>query len=45
MWPARMLANSRTVSEINRMKVEMTSSGPISSSIGPCTPAGMRLLM
>ena len=35
MWPARMLANSRTVSEISRMNVEMTSSGAISSRIGP----------
>ena len=44
MWPARMLANSRTVSEISRMNAEITSSGKISSRIGPCTPAGTRLL-
>ena len=44
MCPARMLANSRTVSEMSRMKVEITSSGKISSSIGPFTPDGIRLL-
>ena len=35
MWPARMLANSRMVSEISRMKVEITSSGTIRIRIGP----------
>ena len=39
-----MLANSRMVSEISRMNVEMISSGAIRSSIGPWTPAGIRLL-
>ena len=45
MWPARMFANSRTVSEISRMNVEITSSGAIRIRIGPWMPEGIRLLM
>ena len=43
MWPARMFAHSRMVSESSRIRVEITSIGKIRSSIGPWTPAGIRL--
>ena len=44
MWPASMLAKSRTESEISRMNWEMTSSGTISASSGFGAPSGIQLL-
>ena len=38
MWPASMLAKSRTESEISRMNCEITSSGTISASSGLAPP-------
>ena len=44
MWPASMLAKSRTESEISRMNCEMTSSGTISARSGFGAPSGIQLL-
>ncbi len=44
MWPARMLAHSRTVSEISRMKLEITSIGKISDQHRPRDAGRIRLL-
>ena len=43
MWPASMLAKSRTESEMSRMNCEMTSSGTISARSGLGTPSGIQL--
>ena len=43
-WPARMLANSRTDSEMIRTNCEITSMTKIGTAPGPDTPAGTQLL-
>jgi hypothetical protein len=44
MWPASMLAKSRTEREIRRMNCEMTSSGTMRKRSGPGAPCGTQLL-
>ena len=39
-WPARMLANSRTESEMIRTKCEITSITKIGTAAAPDVPAG-----